>query len=70
MKNYNGFGWIVEFGTKRLERKTEGIGNQRMDGDYPDYRIVKIGQNSEKSHGYFIRFAVTQTPVKDHQVNI
>ena len=41
-----------------------------MDGDYPDYRIVKIGQNSEKSHGYFIRFAVTQTQVKDHQVNI
>ena len=35
-------------------------------GDYPDYSIVKIGQNIEMSPGDLRRLAVTQTLVKDH----
>ena len=29
----------------------KGTGNQKTNGDYPDYSIVKIGQNTEKSPG-------------------
>ena len=31
-------------------------------GDYPNYCIIKIGQNTEKSPGDFKRLAITQTP--------
>ena len=47
---------------KGLER----VGNQKMNWDYTNYSIV--GQNSEKRFGNLWRFAVTQTPVKDHQL--
>ena len=30
--------------------------------------IVKLGQNTEKSPGNLRKFAVTQTPVKNHQL--
>ena len=32
--------------------------------------ITKMGQNSEKSTGDLRRLAVTQTPVKDHQLDL
>ena len=35
---------------------------------HPDYCIIKIGQNTEKSPGDLREFAITQTPVKDHQL--
>ena len=31
-----------------------------------NYSIVEIGQNTEKSPGDLRRFAITQTPMKDH----
>ena len=36
--------------------------------DHPNYNIVTISQNTEKSSGDLRRLAVTQTPVKDHQL--
>ena len=33
-------------------------------GDYPDYRIIKISQNAEKSQGDLRRLAVTETLVE------
>ena len=33
--------------------------NQRTSGDHPDYSIIKIDQNTEKSSGDLKRFAVT-----------
>ena len=47
---------------------TGSIGNQRMIQDYPDYSIVEIDQNTEKSPGDLKRLAFTQTQVKDHQL--
>ena len=35
---------------------------------HQDYRFNKIGQNTEKSPGNLRRLAVTQTPVKNHQL--
>ena len=37
-----------------------------MSGDHPNYSIVEVCQNTEKSPVDLKKF-VTQTPVKDHQ---
>ena len=41
-----------------------------MSGDPPNYSIIEKGQNTEKSPGKLRRLAVTQTPVKDHQLTL
>ena len=41
-----------------------------MSGDYPNYYIIENGQNTEKSPGDLRRLAVTQTPVKYHQLTL
>ena len=50
--------------------KPGGIGNNGTSGDHPNYSIIEIGQNTEKSSGDSKRLAVTQTPVKDHQLTL
>ena len=37
---------------------------------HPNFSISKIDQNTEKSLGDLRKFAVTQTPVKNHQVRL
>ena len=39
-------------------------------GDHPNYYIIENGQNTEKSSGDLRRLAITQTPVKDHQLKL
>ena len=41
-----------------------------MSCDYPNYSIVKVEQNTEKSPGDLRRLAVTQTPVKDYWLTL
>ena len=41
-----------------------------MSGDHPNYNIIENGQNTEKSPGDLGRLAVTQTPVKNHQLKV
>ena len=46
----------------------KGLGilrNQRI-----NYSIIEIGQNTEKGSGDLRRLAVSQNPVKDHQVTL
>ena len=38
--------------------------------DHLDYNIVKIGQNTKKGPGDLRRLAVTQTPVRNHQLTL
>ena len=47
---------------------TGRLGNKRTSGDHPDYGIIKIGQNTEKSPGDWSRLAVTQIPVENQLV--
>ena len=47
-----------------------GTGNKRTSRDQPDYKIINIGQNTEKSLGDLRKFAITQTPVKNHQLTL
>ena len=49
-------------------RGTGGHGSWRTSGDRPNYYIIKNRPNTEKNPGD-LRFAVTQTPVKDHVKN-
>ena len=56
-------------GFKAWERGLR-VGNRRTNQDYPDYSIVKIGQNTQESPGDLKRLAVTQTPVNDHQLKL
>ncbi len=48
---------------------TGGFGGRRTSGDHPNY-IIGNGQETEKSPGDLRRLAVTQTPVKDHQLKL
>ena len=55
---------------KGLVKRTERLGNKRTSGDHPDYSIIKISQNTEKSPGDLRRLVVSQTPVKEHQLTL
>ena len=63
---------IGAFGTvtKGLLKEPEGLGNERTSGDHPNYYIFKNDQNTVKSPGDLRRLAVTETPVKDHQLKL
>ena len=41
-----------------------------MSGDHPNYSIVEVSLNIEKSPGDLKRLAVTQTSVKDHELTL
>ena len=57
----------VKFGRNVVkEETTQKLPNKRTSEDHPNYTIVKIGQNTEKSPGDLRRLAVAQTPVKTH----
>ena len=44
-----------------ISKRTGRLGNQKASGNHPDYSIIKIGQNTEKSPGNSRKLAVTQT---------
>ena len=54
-------GWIL--GMKVLEK-------ENSKGDHPNYSIIEIDQNTEKSPGDWRRLAVTQTPVTNYQLTL
>ena len=56
--------------TKEMVNMGGGLGNKRMSGDHPNYSIVTIGPNIEKSPSDLRRLAVTQIPVENHQLTL
>ena len=46
------------------------LGNKRTSWDHPDFSIIKIDQNTEESPGDLRRFAASQTPVRNHLINL
>ena len=58
-------GWCTRNNLQGIGKGTGRLGNKRS-GNHPDYSIIKIGQNTEKSPGDLRRLALTQTPVEDH----
>ena len=51
-----------------VTKGTGGLGNKTTSGDHPNYYVIEIDQNTEKSPGNLRRLAVVQTLVKDHQL--
>ena len=45
--------------TRRIIEGTGGLGHKRTSGDHPNYYIIEIGQNTEKSPEDLRRLAVT-----------
>ena len=58
--------WCTRNKAQRIGTGTRRLRNQRTRGDHPDYGIIKIGQNPEKSPGD-LRRIVNQIPVKKKQ---
>ena len=52
----------------RPGKESGRIGNRRTNRSHPNYTIVKIGQNNNKSPGDLSRLTVAQTPVRNHQL--
>ena len=63
---------IGAFGTetKGLLKGAGGLGSWQTIGDHPNDSIIENGQNTEKSPGDLMKPAVTQTPVKNHQLTL
>ena len=41
---------------QKISKETGGLENKRTSSDYPNYNIIKIGQNTEKSPGDLLSF--------------
>ena len=54
------------YSQRRINKGITGLENKRTSRDHPNYCIIEIDQNIEKSLGDLRRLVVTQTPVKDH----
>ena len=68
-ENYTNREWYFWYSHGRIIKGTGEIGNRSTSGDYQNCNIEN-NQNSEKSPGDFRRLAVTQTPMKDHQLKL
>ena len=65
--NYN---WCAGYSHQKMGKETEEFVNKGTSGYYPNYSIVEIDQNTEKSPGDSRRLAVTQTPIKKNQLMV
>ena len=61
--------WCSLYSHQRINKETGGLGNKRTSGYRPNYCIIENSQNTKMSPGDLRKLAVTQTPVKDHQLN-
>ena len=68
--NYTNRDWCFWYSHQRIIQGTGGLGGRRTSADHPNYNIIENSKNTEKSPGDLRRFAVTQTPVKDHQLKV
>ena len=60
------YNWCPRYNYQRISIGTGRVGNNRTSGD----GIIKISQNTEKSPGDLRRFAITQTPVRNHRLTL
>ena len=65
--NYN---WHTWNGPQRLEIGAGCVGSLKRNRDNPNNSIAEFGQNIQKSPEDLRRLAVTQIPVKGHQLTL
>ena len=63
------FGTVTKGTGGTVTKGTGGLGSWWTSGDHPNYSIIENSKNP-KSPGDLWRLAVTQTPVKDHQLTL
>ena len=68
--DYTNCNWCSWYNHQSIDTRTRRLGNKRTSVDHPNYCIFEIGQNTEKSPRELKRLAVTQTPVKAHQLTL
>ncbi len=61
---------VISAFKRRLLKDAGRVGNWRTRCDHPNDSIAEDGQNTETSPGDLRRLAVTQTPVKKHQLTL
>ena len=49
--DYSYCNWCARCRHQRIGKRTGRLGNKKTGGDHPNYSIIKIGQNTEKSPG-------------------
>ena len=64
--DYSNFIWCSWYSYQIIGTRTGGLGNNRTGGDHPNYNIVEIGQNTEKSPEDLRRLVITQTRLENH----
>ena len=62
--------WRARHGNQRIGTGTEGLRNKRTSEDPPNYSIIEIDQNTEKSPGDSRKLAVKQSSVENHQLTL
>ena len=62
--------WYARYSHQRISTRTGGYGNKRTSRDHSNSNIVDVGQNTEKNPGDLRSLAVTQSPVKNHQLTL
>ena len=64
---YANYNWSSRYSHRKFIKGTGEHGNKKTSGNHPNYYNLEIEHNTEKSPGDLRRYAVTQSPVKDHQ---
>ena len=59
--------WCTWNNLQKTDKETGRLENKRTSRDHPNYSIIKIDQNSEKSPGNLKRLAITLMPGKNHR---
>ena len=62
--------WRTWYDSRSFGKKNRGNENQMKNRDHPDYIIVMISQNTEKSPGDRRKFAAIQALLKDNQLTL
>ena len=68
--NYTNCDWCFWHGNKRVIKGPGGFVSWWSSGEHANNSIIENGQNTEKSPGDLRRLAVSQSPVKDHQLTL
>ena len=62
--------WYTSKNPQSIAKPIGILRNKRTSGYHPVYSIIKISQNTEESPGDSKRFAVTQPPMRNHQLTL
>ena len=57
--------WGAQYSHRRIGTRTGGFGNKKTSGDYSNYNIAEIRQNTKKIPRDLNRLVVTQTSVEN-----